>query len=229
MIFNLKDTEVVDKVIRELNTDVSILENELTANGVRIYLDYKDGKYGYNTSEQRGADTFNPFKSDPVYTLNTVKSVAGNNLGTITGCGYISIKRIKSGTSSNRVSVYIDGSTVPFKMAGYEFYFFHFTKSIRFDGGVAENSYFYQTKLTTESKYTVQQGAFGNSTQFRLNGKGKVIIISTAAFANLTFNVDGLGSMDAAIDTDKPYYIEFNNYVVLNSSVSNDYIAYLEN
>lgn len=34
---------------------------ELTANGARLYMDYQGGKYGYNTSANRGADTFHPF------------------------------------------------------------------------------------------------------------------------------------------------------------------------
>lgn len=34
---------------------------ELTANNRRIYMDYKNGKYGYNTSPNRGSDTFHPF------------------------------------------------------------------------------------------------------------------------------------------------------------------------
>lgn len=37
------------------------VEDELTANNNRIYMDYKNGKYGYNTSASRGADTFHPF------------------------------------------------------------------------------------------------------------------------------------------------------------------------
>ena len=40
---------------------VSTIENELTANNRRIYMDYQGGKYGYNTSANRGADTFHPF------------------------------------------------------------------------------------------------------------------------------------------------------------------------
>ena len=42
---------------------VSTIENELTANNKRIYMDYQGGKYGYNTSANRGADTFHPFNS----------------------------------------------------------------------------------------------------------------------------------------------------------------------
>ena len=40
---------------------LSELKDELTANGNRIYMDYHDGKYGYNIDPQRGADTFRPF------------------------------------------------------------------------------------------------------------------------------------------------------------------------
>lgn len=43
---------------------LSELKDELTANGNRIYMDYQNGKYGYNTSPTRGADTFFPFKSE---------------------------------------------------------------------------------------------------------------------------------------------------------------------
>lgn len=51
-----------------VTTRVGTLENELTANGTRIYMDYKNGKYGYNTSANRGADTFHPFNSDLSFT-----------------------------------------------------------------------------------------------------------------------------------------------------------------
>lgn len=39
------------------------LQNQLKANNNSFYFDYKDGKYGYNTSANRGADTFHPFNS----------------------------------------------------------------------------------------------------------------------------------------------------------------------
>lgn len=68
---------------------VSTIENELTANNKRIYMDYQGGKYGYNTSANRGADTFHPFKTDPVrYTLKTNASSGAHNLATdITALG----------------------------------------------------------------------------------------------------------------------------------------------
>lgn len=47
---------------------LSELKDELTANGNRIYMDYQNGKYGYNTSPNRGADTFRPFSDmQPIY------------------------------------------------------------------------------------------------------------------------------------------------------------------
>ena len=39
------------------------MNNQLTANGNKFYFDYQNGKYGYNTSSNRGADTFHPFKA----------------------------------------------------------------------------------------------------------------------------------------------------------------------
>lgn len=49
--------------INSVSTRVGTLENEFTANGKRIYLDYKNGKYGINTAAGRGADTFIPFNN----------------------------------------------------------------------------------------------------------------------------------------------------------------------
>lgn len=40
-----------------------MLNSYLTANNKHFYFDYNDGKFGYNTSAERGADTFFPFKS----------------------------------------------------------------------------------------------------------------------------------------------------------------------
>ena len=72
-----------------LNTRTNTLVNQLTANNKSIYMDYKDGQYGYNTSANRGADTFHPFKTDPVrYTLKTNASSGAHNLATdITALG----------------------------------------------------------------------------------------------------------------------------------------------
>lgn len=49
-------TDTVCENIEQLNIN-------LTANSNPFIFDYHDGKYGFNTSESRGADTFIPFKS----------------------------------------------------------------------------------------------------------------------------------------------------------------------
>ena len=44
------------------------LNNQLSVNSNKFYFDYQDGKYGYNTSPNRGADTFRPFNDlQPIY------------------------------------------------------------------------------------------------------------------------------------------------------------------
>lgn len=69
-------------------------EDELTANNNRIYLDYYQGQYGYNTDKDRGTSTFRPFSSytgdvvsnqvdmqhEGTYDLSHTVSVAGNYL-----------------------------------------------------------------------------------------------------------------------------------------------------
>ena len=46
-----------------------MLNSSLTANSKHFYFDYKNGKYGFNTSSSRGADTFIPFKGEQVLTF----------------------------------------------------------------------------------------------------------------------------------------------------------------
>lgn len=44
--------------------DDKVSSSQLIANDKSFYFDYQDGKYGWNSSSSRGADTFLPFKSD---------------------------------------------------------------------------------------------------------------------------------------------------------------------
>lgn len=98
------------------------VNNSLIANSNHFYFDYKDGKYGYNTSPNRGADTFFPFSvlgtaktlyiksetSTSVRTYTTTKKYPlmlfaiygsyGNNLPTISG---ITTQKIFSYNSRN--------------------------------------------------------------------------------------------------------------------------------
>ena len=53
--------------VKQLNTNVNELNNSLVANSKHFYFDYKDGKYGYNTNPNRGADTFVPFSNGNYY------------------------------------------------------------------------------------------------------------------------------------------------------------------
>lgn len=54
------------------------MNNQLTANGNKFYFDYQDGKYGYNTDPNRGADTFLPFNgTDITFTVSLRGSCDG--------------------------------------------------------------------------------------------------------------------------------------------------------
>jgi hypothetical protein len=53
-----------------LNNKDTKLNNQLSANNNEFYFDYQNGKYGYNTDPNRGADTFNPFNRTDHIRLN---------------------------------------------------------------------------------------------------------------------------------------------------------------
>lgn len=53
--------ENVQNAIEELADESHNIIDSLTANDTRVYIDYHDGKYGINTSEERGEGTFIPF------------------------------------------------------------------------------------------------------------------------------------------------------------------------
>lgn len=59
-----------------------MLNKSLTANNKQFYFDYKNGKYGYNTSPSRGADTFVPF-SIGISNSTKLGSYSGRNSQTI--------------------------------------------------------------------------------------------------------------------------------------------------
>lgn len=52
------------------------VNNSLTANSKHFYFDYKNGKYGYNTNPNRGADTFHPFSNSQVITISPFTSLS---------------------------------------------------------------------------------------------------------------------------------------------------------
>ena len=59
------EAELADKVPNA--NALKAVNNSLIANSKHFYFDYKNGKYGYNTDPNRGADTFVPFSSGEVY------------------------------------------------------------------------------------------------------------------------------------------------------------------
>lgn len=68
---NLKDKVPEANAVKELNSSLSGVSSSLTANNNQFYFDYKDGKYGFNTDHNRGADTFIPF-SDGSFKISFV-------------------------------------------------------------------------------------------------------------------------------------------------------------
>lgn len=59
----------VSGALVNLKNTTTNLSNQLVANGVSMYMDYHNGKYGVNTSSSRGADTFIPFNKKQWYYL----------------------------------------------------------------------------------------------------------------------------------------------------------------
>lgn len=53
----------INSNINTINSNINSLNSELTASGTKFYFDYKDGKWGWNSSSARGAGTFHPFKT----------------------------------------------------------------------------------------------------------------------------------------------------------------------
>lgn len=213
---------------------VSTLEDELTANGTRIYLDYKDGQYGYNTDALRGADTFSPFKGGKSeYTkLTTVANVAGNKLPTVNGCGYF-ILRKTSITDETELSIYIDGNSKPFYYSGSNSLTLYFQESIRFSGGVSSDTYLYQTLLTEKpisKKYTITIGE-AKASAVTVKGKGKIIFTSGYYNSRVVITLNQISKLELSISGELPLELAFDNNVSFYSWTANYpiyYIAYVE-
>ena len=82
--------------------------------GDTFYFDYQNGSYGFNTSANRGADTFNPFSSgSSSYLVSFKVSISGNQengdaAGSASGTGVLRINEngatLVSGSQSVGVS-----------------------------------------------------------------------------------------------------------------------------
>lgn len=53
----------------------------MIANSKHFYFDYKNGKYGYNTNPNRGADTFVPFKNGSLWFSVFTSNISEVNCG----------------------------------------------------------------------------------------------------------------------------------------------------
>ena len=98
------------------------LDSSLTANESKFYFDYKDGKYGFNTDPNRGADTFSPFSGEPDY-IQTGLSVLSSKVDIISGGygikdGYCHINVKLKANTSLRNSGIVYGFPTP-KQSGY--------------------------------------------------------------------------------------------------------------
>ena len=56
-------TTDISNVGSNVKNAIATLGTRLSVNGNKFVFDYQDGKWGFNTSEERGADTFHPFNS----------------------------------------------------------------------------------------------------------------------------------------------------------------------
>ena len=148
------------------------LDSSLTANENKFYFDYKDGKYGFNTDPNRGADTFNPFSGEPEYVqtgLSTYSSrvnIISGGYGIKDGWCYINIK-LKANTSLRNSGI-VYGFPTP-KQGGY----------IGLNG--CSDSYAYPCYLYKDSSlgYTIDASKNGDTissgTEFTVIGKYEVL------------------------------------------------------
>lgn len=63
-------------IIAPENDDEKLNTSGSTGSGTTFYFDYQGGKFGYNTSSSRGADTFSPFsRTSEIYNALVAKGV----------------------------------------------------------------------------------------------------------------------------------------------------------
>lgn len=248
MIFNIANADDINKNISDVTDSVLALQDELTANNTRLYFDFKDGKYGYNTDPKRGADTFNPFKSgggneSPYTVLNTVINAKGNELPTIYGNGFITIRRTSaSSNGADNLVAYIDDNTSPFPIASYNdsyvrggYYKLYFKKSIRFSGGISTNFYFYQTQLSAselEDKCNIVQGVTSDDEYITISGKGKILICAMTFTTVLYYKIDDMPENELYFHGYQHMEFNFNKGFKFKSQRGSSYklyyIAYTE-
>lgn len=67
---------VLPSTIQKLFSQITTVEDKTSfPNGDGFYLDEQDGKKGFNTDPQRGADTFTPFSSESLLLCTTNRTI----------------------------------------------------------------------------------------------------------------------------------------------------------
>lgn len=233
MIFNIKDTDAAEG-IKYRQSDVAqalgTIENELTANNTRIYLDYQNNKYGYNTDPLRGADTFHPFNAGNKYTqLRTIDGVGGDELPELTGSGYFTITRAWGNTSADEINIYIDGNTVPFTIDGLSCQTFMFNSGVRFSGGIPDNGYYLQilTSETAESDYKITQAATVGTTVLTFEGKGKAVFTPMFGDITLYFSLDGSFLSILPVKANKPVWLTFHERLAFSCANEEEWVQFI--
>ena len=99
-------------IIKPLNS--SLADRTSFPNSEVFYPDYQDGKYGFNTDPNRGADTFCPFKSFANCTITL--TMPWNSSFTKSGTMNVTIEivngKISSVTSPGRIQIASDGNWI---------------------------------------------------------------------------------------------------------------------
>ena len=97
----------------------SNINDSLVANGKNFYFDYKNGKYGYNTSSSRGADTFVPFSGGNIEVLEFYTNMPAGTA--ITTGAYPNFKTVGTFTvqNSNAKKALIVATSKKYMSTGY--------------------------------------------------------------------------------------------------------------
>lgn len=109
----------VQNAIEELADESHNIIDSLTANDTRVYMDYHEGKYGINTDEERGADTFIPFSSAAESELIFVDMPRGLSLTIPTTKKVKCFAGMVQGQANTFITNVIDGVGSDTQMTGY--------------------------------------------------------------------------------------------------------------
>lgn len=101
-------TLLLPQLSGSFQSQISQLNNDLTANSNHFYFDYHDGKYGYNTSAERGADTFTPFKKGGAKLIGTYYSSSSINISSYDDTNISHYLAVASGYGSESARTYTD-------------------------------------------------------------------------------------------------------------------------